>query len=124
MWGAFGPLSAEFGTGRAYDGVVALLRYSLLRLGLVVAVWAIFRFVFQVDGLLPVVLAFVIAFLIAFIAFPRSGDAAASQLETIVTGRGRKSEEPGEYEVLEDAIVDELVEEDAASEDEAQPEKD
>lgn len=90
-----------------------LLRYTLLRIALVLGIWAIFRYVFDIDGLLPWILAFVIAFLIAFIAFSRTGDAAAGQLHDLATHR-RRPAEPTEDEVHEDALVDEILEDEAA----------
>lgn len=92
-----------------------LLRYTLLRIALVLGIWAIFRFVFQIDGMLPWVLAFVIAFLIAFILFPRAGDAAATQLHDLTAGR-RKKEAPTEDELHEDSLVAELLEDEAEAE--------
>nr|NLD39683.1 hypothetical protein [Actinomycetales bacterium] len=85
-----------------------ILRYSLLRVALVVAVWTVFRFVFDIDGLLPWILAFVIGFLVAFIAFPRTGDAAAAQLQRLATGR-RRTARPGADETLEDELVEEAL---------------
>ncbi|MDO5495877.1 MAG: DUF4229 domain-containing protein [bacterium] len=92
-----------------------LLRYTLLRIALVLWIWAIFRFVFQIDGMLPWVLAFVIAFLIAFIVFPGTGNAAATQLHDITAGR-RRTEAPTEDELHEDAVVGELLQNEAEAE--------
>lgn len=92
--------------GPAYPGCVPLLRYSLLRLALLLAVFAVL-WICGIRGWLWLILGVVIAGAISYLAFPRQRDAAAGVLaERAEHRRGAQDVDADSEDAVLEAAVD------------------
>lgn len=94
---------------------VEIVRYSALRLGLLVLAAALLYWV-GLRGALLWITAIVFAFLVAFIAFPRTGDAAAERLKRAVnrTGHAEDRHEDEQVDASEGAALSPVIAETTA----------
>lgn len=89
-----------------------LLKYSLLRLLLMVLVFCLCFYLLNISIILSIIFAAIIAFAIGYLAFPKLNDAAAADLNKFL-GRRPKSQKKSveaENQEFEDAYVDSNVE--------------